>query len=74
MSETIKNGPVTKILATLLALLMVAAITGGFTLAREVSAMAAKIETLTLTVQDVHARLLYLERAMTHDPAHSLGK
>ena len=66
MSEvgTVRNGTAAKILATLLVGLLLAAILGGFTLTREVSAMSAKIEALTAQVADMNARLVYVERAL----------
>ena len=58
------NSLALKCLSALLVGLLLAAITGGFMLTREVSAMGAKIEALTLTVRDMNGRILYLERAI----------
>lgn len=58
------NALAVKCLAGLLVSLLLAAIAGGFSLTREVAAMSARIEALTLTVQDMNARILYLERAV----------
>lgn len=62
--DIVKNGMAAKILATLLAGLLLAAILGGFNLTREVSAMSARIEALTAQVADMNARLVYVERAL----------
>ena len=62
--NAVRNGTAAKILATVMAGLLLAAILGGFTLTREVSAMSAKIEALTAQVADMNARLVYVERAL----------
>lgn len=59
-----KNDVAMKCLAGLLVGLLLAAVAGGFALAQEVAGMSAKIEALTRTVQDMNARVLYLERAI----------
>ena len=59
-----KNSIAVKCLAALLASLLLAAIVGGFGLTREVAAMGAKIEVLTLAVHGLNERVLYLERAI----------
>ncbi len=66
MSETSPktNSLALKCLSALLVGLLLAAITGGFMLTREVSAMGAKIDALTATVQGMNGRILYLERAV----------
>lgn len=63
-ADIVKNGTAAKVLATLLAGLLLAAILGGFNLTREVSAMSARIEALTAQVADMNARLVYVERAL----------
>lgn len=59
-----KNSIAFKCLAGLLVGLLLAAIAGGFSLTREVAAMSARIDALTLTVQELNGRVLYLERAI----------
>lgn len=63
-ADIVKNGTAAKVLATLLAGLLLAAILGGFNLTREVFAMSARIEALTAQVADMNARLVYVERAL----------
>ncbi|MEE9250045.1 MAG: hypothetical protein V3U93_02830 [Alphaproteobacteria bacterium] len=63
-ADIVRNGTAAKVLATLLAGLLLAAILGGFNLTREVSAMSARIEALTAQVADMNARLVYVERAL----------
>ncbi len=59
-----KNSIAVKGLAGLLGGLLLAAIAGGFSLTHEVAALGARIEALTLTVQELNGRVLYLERAV----------
>ena len=62
--DIVRNGTAAKVLAAVMAGLLLAAILGGFTLTREVSAMSARIEALTAQVADMNARLVYVERAL----------
>ncbi|MEE8505936.1 MAG: hypothetical protein V3S40_06925 [Kiloniellales bacterium] len=63
-----KNGWAVKILTTLIAALLLAAIIGGFTLSREVSARGATIEALTEKVGELGERVRDLERAIYDRP------
>lgn len=63
-ADIVRNGTAAKVLATVMTGLLLAAILGGFTLTREVSAMSARIEALTAQVADMNARLVYVERAL----------
>ncbi len=58
------NSIAVKCLAWLLVGLLLAAITGGVLLGQQVAAMSAGLEALTLTVQELNGRMLYLERAV----------
>ncbi len=62
------NGTAVKILTTLIAALLLAAIVCGFTLAREVSAMGATIEALARQVGELGERVRDLERALYDRP------
>jgi len=62
-----QGGWAVKILTTLIAALLLAAIVGGFTLTREVAAMGATIEALAAQVGELGDRVRDLERAVIYD-------
>ena len=62
--STSNNSIALKCLAWLLVGLLLAAITGGVLLGQQVAGMSASIDALTLTVQELNGRMLYLERAV----------
>lgn len=64
------SGIVFKCLGLLVVGLLLAGIIGGVVVSQQVSAMSTQITALTLSVRDMNARILYIERAIRRSTRH----